>query len=275
MSVFRGCLAVFAYLAVSAGVACAATFGTVVPVRGHVSDIALDTNRGVLYAANFTANRIEVLSLATDTLQSFINVAAQPSAVTVSPDGHFLVIGHYGVGSVSPFTGLTVVNLDNRQQQTISLGTDSVLAAEFGNGSQALIVTTTAVSLLDPATGTLSPLTLKDSASTALTVPWASFPAGIISGSAGVSGDGNIIYALIDNGSRSDIIRYSTLDGGLVLAGSTSTPPQGPRAVSVDRSGATFLSGWNFLSLRASLVSNEAQFPYPTGVLFQGGHAFD
>src|SRR5437899_844221 len=36
----------------------AATFGTIVPIRGHVSDIALDEGRGVVYAANFTANRI-------------------------------------------------------------------------------------------------------------------------------------------------------------------------------------------------------------------------
>ena len=38
----------------------AATLGTVVPIRGHVSDIALDEGRGVVYAANFTANRIEI-----------------------------------------------------------------------------------------------------------------------------------------------------------------------------------------------------------------------
>src|SRR5690242_2379777 len=42
----------------------AATFGTVVPIGGHASDIALDESRGLLYIANFTANRIEVMSIA-------------------------------------------------------------------------------------------------------------------------------------------------------------------------------------------------------------------
>ncbi|HSW51497.1 MAG TPA: hypothetical protein VLH09_15025, partial [Bryobacteraceae bacterium] len=42
--------------------AMAATFGTVVELTGHISDIALDARRGVIYASNFTANRIEVVS---------------------------------------------------------------------------------------------------------------------------------------------------------------------------------------------------------------------
>jgi len=77
------------------GSAAAATFGTVVPIRGHVSDIALDPGRGVLYAANFTANRIEVISTATLSLQSPILVANQPSTLALSADGRFLVVGHY------------------------------------------------------------------------------------------------------------------------------------------------------------------------------------
>jgi DNA-binding beta-propeller fold protein YncE len=77
------------------GSAGAATFGTVVPIRGHVSDIALDPGRGVLYAANFTANRIEVVSTANLSLQSPILVANQPSTLALSADGRFLVVGHY------------------------------------------------------------------------------------------------------------------------------------------------------------------------------------
>ena len=48
----------------------AATFGKVVSIGGHASDVALDEPRGVLYVANFTANRIEVVSLATKTVQT-------------------------------------------------------------------------------------------------------------------------------------------------------------------------------------------------------------
>ena len=56
------------------------TFGTVVSIGGEAADLALDETRGVLYIANFTANRIDVMSLATNTVQTSINVAAQPSS---------------------------------------------------------------------------------------------------------------------------------------------------------------------------------------------------
>jgi uncharacterized protein (TIGR03437 family) len=242
-------------------------------VRGHLSDIAVDAKRGVLYAANFTFNQIEVLSLASGQLQNPILVGPQPSALAVSPDGKFLVVGLYG--SQSPAPALMIVNLDTLARQTISLGSDSVLAAAFGNGTKALIVTTGGVSLLDPIAGTLTRPILGGFDSTPLPVPWATFPAGIISGTAGVSGDGNVIYVLIDEGTKSDVIRYNVADGSVLLTGSISSPPLGPRVVSVDRTGTTFVAGWTLLTLHNSDLANLAQFPYAPGVLYQGGHAFD
>src|SRR5689334_20240276 len=55
----------------------AANFGNVVPIAGNASDIALDESRGVLYVANFTANRIEVMSLADRSIRTSMNVAPQ------------------------------------------------------------------------------------------------------------------------------------------------------------------------------------------------------
>src|ERR1700733_12433592 len=72
------------------------TFGTVVSIGGEASDLALDQTRGVLYIANFTANRIDVISLASNTVQTSINVAAQPSSIALSPDGRFLVATNFG-----------------------------------------------------------------------------------------------------------------------------------------------------------------------------------
>jgi hypothetical protein len=54
-----------ASLLAGASPAQAATFGKVTSIGGQPSDIALDEARGVLYVANFSANRIEVQSLAT------------------------------------------------------------------------------------------------------------------------------------------------------------------------------------------------------------------
>src|SRR5580698_11085030 len=72
------------------------TFGTVVPIGGEASDLALDQTRGVLYIANFTGNRIDVMSLATNTIQTSINTAAQPNSISMSPDGHYLVATNFG-----------------------------------------------------------------------------------------------------------------------------------------------------------------------------------
>jgi hypothetical protein len=253
-----------------------ATFGNVIPVRGHVSDIAVDTKRNVLYAANFTANEIEVLSLDSQTLQSPIYVAPQPSAVAMSPDCRFLVVGHYENGDKNQsLASLTIVNLETGNHQTISLGADSVLAAAFGNGSQAFVVTTGGVILVDPVSGKVTPLEVRSFDSKLLPVPWATFPAEIISGSATVSGDGNMIYALIDYGAASSIVRYSVTGGPLVVADMVSSPALGPRVVSVDQTGDTFVAGWVLLTLHNSNLVNLAQFPYPPGSLKQGGHAFD
>src|ERR1035438_1446081 len=73
----------------------AATFGTVVPVHGEVADIAIDESRGLLFAADFSAYRVEVINIASRTLVSNIPVSAPPSSVAVSPDHHYLVIGLY------------------------------------------------------------------------------------------------------------------------------------------------------------------------------------
>ena len=69
----------------------AATLGRVIPIGGHAADIALDEARRVLYVANYTANRIDVLSLSDYSIKTSMNVAAEPSALSISPDGRFLV----------------------------------------------------------------------------------------------------------------------------------------------------------------------------------------
>ncbi len=68
------------------------TFGTVVSIGGEAADLALDETRGVLYIANFTGNQIDVMSLATNTIQTSINVAAQPSSIAMSPDGGYYLV---------------------------------------------------------------------------------------------------------------------------------------------------------------------------------------
>src|SRR5258707_14762748 len=97
----------------------AATFGTVVPIGGQAADLVLDERRGVLYVANFTANRIDVVSLSDYSIRRSMNVNPQPGSLALSPDGRFLVIVHFG-NFAPPATSdnaLTVINLlDNSRQ---------------------------------------------------------------------------------------------------------------------------------------------------------------
>src|SRR5438270_1365360 len=73
----------------------AATFGTVVPIHGTVSDIALDERRNVVWAANLSAYRVEVVNIATKTLGTPLTVPMPPSAVAISPNHRFLLVGEY------------------------------------------------------------------------------------------------------------------------------------------------------------------------------------
>ena len=132
------------------------TFGKAVAIGGHAADLALDEARGVLYVANFTANRIEVLSLPDRTVQTSINVPQQPSSLALSADGRFLVVAHYGnyVSTSTQSNALTVIDLANSNaKQTYMLGYPP-LGVAFGIDNLALVVTTQEFMLFDPLRGT-------------------------------------------------------------------------------------------------------------------------
>ena len=73
----------------------AASFGTVVPVNGTVSDIALDERRNVVWAANLSAYRVEQVDIASKSLLTPLIVPMPPSAVAISPNHRFLLVGEY------------------------------------------------------------------------------------------------------------------------------------------------------------------------------------
>lgn len=254
-----------------AGSAVAGTFGKVVTIGGEAADVALDEARGVLYIANFTANRIEVMSLATNAVQTSINVSAQPSSLALSPDGHWLLVGHYGnnAAPATPQNGLTLIDLNNKNaKQSFALG-NAPLGVAFGIDNRALVVTTGEFILFDPAIGSTTTLnTVAGVAAKALPVAPANFPPNIVGASVASSADYTTIYGLGDN----LIFRYDaahhSIDGGLY----TSSPPQGPRSVSVAADGSYFAAGW---SVADAFLHDNAEFPNPSGILNIGSHAVD
>src|SRR4249920_1013954 len=92
----------------------AGVFGRVVPIGGSASDIVLDEPRGLLYIADFTANRIDVLNTSDLTIARSINVNPQPGSIAMSPNGRYLVVGHYGnnLFPVPPNNAITILNLE-------------------------------------------------------------------------------------------------------------------------------------------------------------------
>src|SRR5579862_7712534 len=189
-----------------------ATFGTVVPVRGEASDIALNPRNGNLYIANFSAGRIEVMT-PNGTLGTPLVLTEPVSAIAFSPDGRYLVAGQYDMFNSPQVSGmLTIFDLDAGATQQVTLP-NPVLAVAFGSGSQALVVagcggTTTpppttamptpaptadcsgvpgSLLLLDPFTAKTQSIAVSPAAGVPLPVPFATFPPNIIEASTGVS----------------------------------------------------------------------------------------
>ena len=254
----------------------AAPFGKVVAIGGHASDLALDEGRGVLYIANFTANRIDVMSLADNTVQRSINVPSQPASLSVSPDGKYLVIAHYGNFDKpqSPSNGLTVINLETNAKQTFALGA-APFGVAFGIDNRAFIATASEFLLFDPVLGTTITLdTIANVTTKTLPQPPASFPLQITTASLAASRDGLKIYGLTDTIRFGYDVSTRTVRAGIYIA----SPPLGPRVVSVNQDGSVFSAGWGLFEGagifggRFGLIS---EFPSPTGDLNIGSHAID
>lgn len=253
-----------------AALAQAAPFGKVVAIGGQAADLALDEARNVLYIANFTANRIEEMSLASGAIRTSINVSSQPGSLALSPDGRYLVIGHYGnfQSASTANNAMTVIDMDSRARQTFAMGAP-VLGVAFGIDGRALVITTTDFQLFDPVTGaTLVLDTISGLNAKTLPATNANAPSSIVAATVAASADGRSVYGL------SDAFRfyYDVEHRALRVLGYTSSPTMGPRAVSVSRDGSLWVGGW-VLSNREG--TNLAQFGEPNGALDVGGHALD
>jgi uncharacterized protein (TIGR03437 family) len=252
-----------------------ATFGTPVSIGGQASDLALDEARGQLYIANFTANRIDVMSLADNTVRTSMNVAPQPGSLALSPDGRYLVVTHYGVWQ-APGTNkdaLTIIDLSDNTRRTFSMSS-TPLGVAFGADGMALLITTTDLLLLDPGPGTMRVITTTaELAATALPAePGITFPPNIVATAMATSGDGLWIYGLADLDQGGVMrFRYDVYHRRASAFGFTSTPTMGPRAIASNRDGSSYMTGWGLFNSNGDLVS---EFPGPDGKLNVGGLVF-
>src|SRR5580692_13135197 len=200
-----------------AGTSFAGTFGTVVPIGGEAADIALDESRGVLYIANFTANRIDVMTLSNNAIQTSINVPNQPSSISVSPDAHWLLVANYGNNATGSSTNaLTLIDLTNANaMQTFALS-NPPLTVSFGLDGNALVVTTGEFIIFNPTVGTTNLIrTIPQVTTLAIPQPPASFPPNFTQASAAVSADGLTIAGMGGTGDAVLEYRYNVATHGL------------------------------------------------------------
>ena len=230
--------------------------------------------------ADFSGYRIDVLNTSDLTQSTPLSVFKPPSALALSPDNRYLVVGHFDNFTTSSTTGgFTIFDLQGGTKQQVAIG-NPVLAVAFGAGSQAVVVTTKDFLLLDPATGRTQTLGVGVAAGVVLPVPFANFPPDIIQATTGISGDKQTIMIFAEvNGTvgspggtspSSVVLSYRVGGASVQVINITSAPPLGPVAVSVNKDATVFLAGWLHFDSRGL-----TQFPYPVGTFRGGGHAFD
>ncbi len=209
----------------------------------------------MLYIANFTAARIDVMSTADNTLRSSISVMPWPGALALSPDAQYLLVTHYGYAQTRPtdFNGLTLIHLTDNSRQTFATG-DPPLAAAFYNNQpsgpgKVLFITTTAFYTMDPTNAVVSPLTTIANVSTILPVPVPKWPSQIVQAEMTASGDKFSVWGIASALTPSQFIfKFDSRTGVIsnaVLA--TSVPLLQPR-VSVSTDGTYGVVGHWLLS---------------------------
>ena len=252
--------------------ASAASLGAVVPIGGHASDIVLDESRNVLYIANFTANRIEVMSTADYSIRTSMNVAAQPGSLTISPDYQFLLVTHYGNFTTAGASknGITLINLNDNTRQTFAFG-DTPLAAAFVADGRALIVTSANIVLFDPLTGFVQSVASLDALAKQLPTPIGTLPAQVIQATLATNADRTSVYGIADDTNFQAFYRFDVKTGSIFAIGVTAVPKPLPR-ISVSDDGS-----WAILNqYRIDGTAHDlAQFPNAITSTKIGGAAVD
>ena len=221
------------------------TLGKVVAIGGQASDIALDEGRGVLYIANYAANRIEVMNLADLSIPTSINVPL-PGSMALSPDGRYLVVGTFGNFAAPGVAtnALTVINLNTNQRQTFGMGSPP-LGIAFGYDGKAVVVTSSEIDTFDPQNGVLKVIdTIANVVAKTLPQPGPAAPVTITETAVSASADGRWI---VGTGTKDVFGFIYDVQGGNLqgLPFKNLSPPEGPRALALADDGSYFAFGWS------------------------------
>lgn len=237
-------LALAAAPAVTAG-----TIGSVVQLPGHISDLVLDEPRSALYAANFTAGQVDVVSTTTNRLVSSIRVGGQPSSLALSPDGRYLLVTNYNNFGGPNLSSVVLINLNDLSRQNYAMS-NPPLACAFAADGTALIITTIDLVKFSTTGGTFERVaTIASMAQMALPVSSPTFPREITRASMVASGDGNYVFGATDT----FVFAYQApLPDGVMVVRPTSSFLQvlSPPLVSASFDGSYFMAGQYLLDRR-------------------------
>ena len=241
------------------------TFGTVIPLPGIINDVAIDEARGLVYAGNFSAGRVEVVSMATNQRIGSFVTTPQPAAMVgmaMSVDSRFLVTLNAPVTSgVSQLSGVTAVNLNDPVDRLHYPMTATPLAVTFAKNGEAVIITSTGLVFFDPDDGAFRDLVdfsdLEGAAAADISLPVsaATFPRSINTASMARNADGTVIFGMTD----SFILAYQvSLPKGLITFRTNDTLINSPafNQVSASGDGQFFMAGHLLFNRRLRVVAD-------------------
>ena len=258
------------------------TFGQVIPLPGHINEIILDESRDLLYAGNFSAGRVEVVSTTTHQRVSSFLTNPTPSAISamaMTPDRNFLVVTNIpAITTVPRLSGLTVINLNDPADRRHFPMTDQPLALAFGADSEALVITPRAFLLFNPVDGSFVEILNVEAPPPSVVLPVDSptFPREIVSAHATASRDGRYIYGVTDT----FVFSYQIAGRlGFLVIRTNDTLVNAPLfdQVSAADDGAYFMAGQLLFNNRLSVLADTVEAPQVgdlTDQLF-GGHVID
>ncbi|MBI1355864.1 MAG: hypothetical protein GC160_16105 [Acidobacteria bacterium] len=149
--------------------------GQVVQLPGQINELFVDESRGLLYAANFTGGRVEVVSMTTRTRLSSFQVSPIPagaSGMAVSADGRWMVVTNQpATVGVPQLSSVAIINLNDPSDRRLIPFDEEPVAVEFGLDNKALVVTTGGFHILNPIDGSSSKVFSLDGGSSNVVLP--------------------------------------------------------------------------------------------------------
>jgi uncharacterized protein (TIGR03437 family) len=273
------------------------SIGEIIPLMGHVDELAIDEARGLIYASNFSAGMVEAVSMATNRVTARYTSAPNgmaTSGLAMSPNKKWLVATNYQSpeSGVAQFRGLYRINLNDPSDRLPIAMADKPLGIAFGADNIALIVTNAGIELFNPETGEFRRiLALEGTCAACLDLPVdvsVFLPNEVVRASVAASLDARWIFGQTDTFAFSYIARppVGTLivrpNAGLgQLTGGTTTGygalmrEPAFEVISGSPDGSTFMAGHMLFNRELHVVADTPIVPEGLSTGFIGGNGFD